>query len=252
MRSLLVVGKGITGKATATIFNNNVDFHDPYKDETVSDCSNYCYAFLCVPTPENGDGQFDCSQLDNAVVDLLKKGFQGILVVRSTCDPDNLKRLSEVYEKFIYWPEFLREKHYLEDALNPDNVVIGGQAEYTDEFTKLLKQNKHKLLAFWKTTDITTASIIKLGLNSALAAKIAMFNSIRDVCEITGANWETVKSVISNDSRIGEGQTLVPGPDKLRGFGGKCLPKDLKVFSSLAKENVYLNSILQYNNKVRN
>ena len=252
MRSLLVVGKGITGKATANILNDQVDFHDPPKKEIVEDFSNYCYAFLCVPTPELEKGTFDYSYIDDAIVDLLKKGFQGILVVRSTCDPVNLKRLSEVYEKFVYWPEFLREKHYLEDSVNPDNVVIGGDTKYTDSLVSLLKGNKHKLLSYWKVTDVVTASIIKLGLNAALASKIAMFNSIKQVCESEGADWETVRSVISNDQRIGEGQTFVPGPDKKRGFGGKCLPKDLKVFSKLAKENVYLNSILLYNSKIRN
>ena len=252
MNSLLVIGKGITGKATSAILDSKVDFHDPAKGDIVEDYTDYCYAFICVPTPSLAGATYDYRHVEDVFVDLLKGGFRGIAVIRSTCDPEFLLKMCEIYEKTIYWPEFLRERHYIDDALNPENVVIGGPEKLTDSLVSLLKKNKHKLLAYWKVTDIVTASIIKLGLNASLASKIAMFNSIREVCENTGADWETVRSVIANDSRIGEGQTFVPGPDKKRGFGGKRLPKDLRTFKKLAKENVYLDSIIVYNNKIRN
>jgi len=252
MKNFLIVGKGICGKATGIILHDNVDYHDPPKKEVVDDTSNYCFAFICVPTEITPSGTYDYTNVDEAVKQLKTTGFKGLIVIRSTCDPAYLQYLQDVYGSLVYWPEFLREAHFEHDATNPENVVIGGTVEYTSVLVTLLKKQKHSSLCFWKSTDIVSASIIKLGLNSALAAKIAMFNSIKQVCEIQGADWETVRSTISNDSRIGNGQTMVPGHDKLRGFGGKCLPKDLSMFSKLAKENVYLDSIIQYNNKIRN
>lgn len=248
----LIIGKGICGKATGIILQNKVDYHDPAKKLEINDTSEYCFAFVCVPTDGSSSGTLDYTSVDSTIEHLTNTGFRGLLVIRSTCDPVYLKHLQEVYNSTIYWPEFLREAHYEDDAVNPENVVIGGEAQYTQELVSLLKTSRHCSLCYWKPTDIVTASIIKLGLNSALAAKIAMFNSIKEVCEAQGADWETVRTTISNDSRIGDGQTMVPGPDKLRGFGGKCLPKDLSMFGKLAKENVYLNSILLYNNKIRN
>lgn len=249
---IIVIGKGICGKATGLIFGGDVDFHDPAKGEVIDNTSIYDFAFICVPTPGIQSETYNYEAVDDAIVHLLKTGFDGISVIRSTCDPQYLKRITEVYEKTIHWPEFLREFNYEYDARYPENVVIGGATEYTESLVTLLKQYKHQQLAYWKITDIVSASIIKMGLNSALAAKIAMFNSIKEVCEAEGANWETVRLTISNDSRIAEGQTLVPGPDNLRGFGGKCLPKDLDAFASLANKNVYLESIRLYNNKIRN
>ena len=252
MKNFLIVGKGVCGRATGMILHDDVDYHDPNQQLRVDDTSDYCFAFICVPTDESPSGTYDYTNVDNSVKYLKSSGFKGLIVIRSTCDPAYLKYLQDVYDSLVYWPEFLRESHYKYDALNPENVVIGGNVEYTEVLATLLKKQNYSPLCFWKNTDIVSASIIKLGLNSALAAKITMFNSIKEVCEIQGADWETVRSTISNDSRIGNGQTMVPGHDKLRGFGGKCLPKDLSMFSKLAKENLYLDSIIHYNNKVRN
>lgn len=251
MKSILIVGKGVCGEATAAIFNNEVDYQDPDKGFQVDDCSDYCYAFICVPTPSLAGSTYNYKFLEDSLVDLMRKGFQGIAVIRSTCDPEFLVRMSEVYEKTVYWPEFLREAHATEDSKNPDNVVIGGEKSLVDSLAKTLETAGHTRLTLWTKTDLLTASIIKLGLNSALASKISMFNSIYNICKQTGANWETVKTVIGNDLRIGDGHTDVPGPDGKFGFGGKCLPKDLRAFSELAKDNVYLESIMLYNNKLR-
>jgi|SRR6056300_1339695 len=251
MNSIVIIGKGVCGTATASIFNNQVDFHDPEKGEVVDDFSQYCYAVICVPTPSLAGGRFNYSDLEDVYVTLFKQGFQGIAVIRSTCDPEFLTRISEVYEKTVYWPEFLRENSAEQDAKNPHSVIVGGEKQYTTPLVNTLKSVGHTRLAFWKETDLLSASIIKLGLNSALAAKISMFNSIYKICEKVGADWETVNTVIGNDPRIGGEFTDVPGHDGKLGFGGKCLPKDLRTFQKLDEENVYLDAIRVYNKNIR-
>ena len=88
-------------------------------------------------------------------------------------------------------------------------------------------------------------------MNTALAAKVATFNSIYQACEDQGADWTVVRAAIANDWRIGIGQTDVPGPDGQFGFGGKCLPKDVVAMAKLVNNNVYINAITSYNNTLR-
>jgi UDPglucose 6-dehydrogenase len=251
MKSFLIVGKGTCGTATAAIFNDQVDYQDPDKGYIITDCSQYCYAFICVPTPGLAGSTYNYKYVEDSFIHLLKHGFQGTAVIRSTCDPSFLQRMSEVYEKTIYWPEFLREAHAVHDAKHPDNVVIGGELTLVDQLVDTLHKAGHERMTLWTKTDLLTASIIKLSLNSALASKISMFNSIHNICKSTGADWETVRTVVGNDTRIGIDHTEVPGPDGKFGFGGKCLPKDLISFSQMAKENVYLDSIMLYNKQIR-
>lgn len=244
--STVIFGKGIVGVATGKVLKGS-DFHDPAMGSAVADFAKYHYAVVCVPTPGNSNG-LDHKEV-TASINLLKdKGFTGVLVIRSTCTPDYLTGIE--YHSVVYWPEFLRERTAEVDALNPHVVVLGGTNYLTEKFTELLNKTGHNSQR-WYRTDLTTAAVIKLGLNTALAAKVAMFNSLNEISQELGADFKVVKAAISADWRIGFGQTDVPGPDGSLGFGGKCLPKDVNALSTLAKDNVYLDSILKYNKTLR-
>lgn len=247
----VIVGKGVVGSATGKIFNDWVDFHDPIKGLVIDDFSQYCYAIICVPTPGIAGG-LDYSFLEKSISELKEKNFNGTMVVRSTCDPTWLNIAStSLYTHIIYWPEFLRERTADYEATHPRSVVLGGEQDSLKEFEKYLRNKKHGYSAEWTLTDYTSASIIKLGLNYALASKIATFNSIYQICESFGVDFKEVRDAIAQDFRIGFGQTDVPGPDGKLGFGGKCLPKDLETFSSLDEENIYINALRTYNKVVR-
>lgn len=247
----VIVGKGVVGGATGKIFNDWVDFHDPYQGLIIDDFSHYCYAIICVPTPGIAGG-LDYSFLEKSIESLKEKNFNGTMVIRSTCDPEWLNAVSNsLYTHIIYWPEFLRERTAVYEATHPSSIVLGGKSESLKEFEKYLRNKKHGYSAEWTLTDYTTASVIKLGLNYALASKIATFNSIYQICEKLNVDFNTVRDAIAEDFRIGFGQTDVPGPDGELGFGGKCLPKDLETFSKLDEKNIYINALRTYNKVLR-
>ena len=244
--STVIFGKGVVGLATGKVLKGS-DFHDPAMGSNVVDFKKYHYAVICVPTPGNSAG-LDHKEVTASLNVLKEKGFSGVVVIRSTCTPDYLANID--YHSVVYWPEFLRERSAEVDALNPHVVVLGGTNYMTEKFTELLEKAGHSCPR-WYRTDLTTAAVIKLGLNAALAAKVALFNSLYEIAEEQGADFKTVRTAIGADWRIGFGQTDVPGPDGSLGFGGKCLPKDVNALNTLAKDNVYLGSILKYNKTLR-
>jgi UDPglucose 6-dehydrogenase len=152
----------------------------------------------------------------------------------------------------IFWPEFLREKHFDIDAKNPSRVILGGNHSLTNKFAEYLKSKDYGLTVMWSHLNLKESAMIKLGTNFALAAKILTFNALHDACQHMGIHWDTVKNGVSADHRIGRGQTMVPGPDGEFGFGGKCLPKDTKTIEHLVDDKTFVESLLLYNNKLRN
>lgn len=251
MNSIVIFGQGVCGTATAAIFNNDVDYYDPPKGLIIEDFSNYCYAIISVPTNGTETG-LDYTDVEHCYEKLLRGGFNGIVLIRSTCDPVFLKRISEVYEKTVFWPEFLTEANSVNDALKPRLVVFGTEdSSLIEHIEKLLIDYGHAQHMPWHITDIKSAGLIKLGINTALSSKVTMFNSLYDISEKHGCDWEAVRWAITSDERIGRHHTSVPGPDGKRGFGGKCLQKDSNALAKLDETNVYLDSIRQYNKTIR-
>lgn len=242
-----IIGCGIVGSNTGKIFKD-VTYHDPFKGMVIEDFSEFHYAIIAVPTPGTDKG-LDHTEMAKSVALLKEKKFNGVMIIRSTCQPDFLASVD--YHSLVYWPEFLRERTAEYDCLNPHLVVLGGTNYLAGKLREDLESLNHGGTAKWAVTDIPTAAMIKIGLNSALSAKLAFFNSLYEASEKVGANWQMLRLSIGADPRIGVGQTEVPGPDGKMGFGGKCLPKDLTALSNLAKDNVFLKSILSYNKTVR-
>jgi UDP-glucose 6-dehydrogenase len=248
--SVVIFGQGFVGQATAIILGNDYIFHDPYKGSIVEDFSNVEYAVICVPTPESDYG-LDHTEVINCLELLKDKKFQGITVIRSTCHPLVLHQLENLYGNIIFWPEFLRELTFQDDAVNPHRVILGGNFSATDQFAKFLKLKEHAKTVTWSHIGLKEAAMIKLGTNFALAAKVITFNLLYEACEKNGISWNIVKNGVAADPRIGQGQTVVPGPDGQFGFGGKCLPKDAKTIEHLVDDKSFVKSLLLYNSNLR-
>lgn len=132
----------------------------------------------------------------------------------------------------VAWnPEFLREGHAVADTLHPDRLVAG-VTDVSDE--QVLREVYASLLAEgtpWLVTDLPTAELVKVSANAFLATKISFINAMSEVCEATGADVVTLSKALGMDPRIGE-QFLRAG----LGFGGGCLPKDIRAFMARAGE----------------
>ncbi|NMK31165.1 UDP-glucose/GDP-mannose dehydrogenase family protein, partial [Staphylococcus capitis] len=134
----------------------------------------------------------------------------------------------------VAWnPEFLREGYAVKDTLHPDRIVLGVQRD-SDRAEKLVRELYGPILdeeVPFLVTDLETAELVKVSANAFLATKISFINAISEVCEAVGADVTTLADALGYDPRIGR-RFLNAG----LGFGGGCLPKDIRAFMARAGE----------------
>ncbi|MEU5272720.1 UDP-glucose/GDP-mannose dehydrogenase family protein [Streptomyces hygroscopicus] len=198
--------------------------------------------FICVNTPQkHGEYACDMSYVNAAVESLAPHLRRPALVVGKSTVPvgsaDRLAaRLAELApvgaDAELAWnPEFLREGFAVQDTLRPDRIVVGVTS---DRAEKLLREVYAKPLAEgspFVVTDFPTAELVKVAANSFLATKISFINAMAEVCEAAGGDVVKLAEAIGHDERIGR-KFLRAGI----GFGGGCLPKDIRAFMARAGE----------------
>jgi UDPglucose 6-dehydrogenase len=198
--------------------------------------------FVCVGTPqlESSMGA-DVSHVDAAVRSLAPHlTGPAYIVGKSTVPVGTAARLAaEVAatapagaEAELVWnPEFLREGFAVKDTLEPDRIVLGVASERAEkaltEFYAPITDTGTPLLV----TDYATAELVKVSANAFLATKISFINAVAEVCEAAGADVVDLADAIGYDARIGR-RFLNAGI----GFGGGCLPKDIRAFVHRAGE----------------
>ncbi|WP_336728107.1 UDP-glucose/GDP-mannose dehydrogenase family protein [Cellulosimicrobium cellulans] len=198
--------------------------------------------FVCVGTPQRqGEYAADLRYVDAAVESLLPHLAPGDLVVgKSTVPVGTAARLAarvreaQPAARLVWNPEFLREGHAVQDTLHPDRLVYGvepgddGTSEgVLDEvYASVLADGTPKVV-----TDFATAELVKVAANSFLATKISFINAMAELCEATGGDVTVLADAIGHDARIGR-SFLNAG----LGFGGGCLPKDIRAFMARAGE----------------
>ena len=199
--------------------------------------------FLCVGTPQKrGEYAADLAYVDAALGALAPHLTAGDLVVgKSTVPVGTARRLADIVDNVVpgtllAWnPEFLREGFAVQDTLSPDRLVYGlpagpdGErvlAMLNEVYASVLAQDIPLI-----TTDYATAELVKAAANSFLATKISFINAMAEVCEASGADVVQLADAIGHDTRIGR-RFLNAG----LGFGGGCLPKDIRAFMARAGE----------------
>ncbi|MFB8230002.1 UDP-glucose dehydrogenase family protein [Cellulosimicrobium sp. NPDC055967] len=198
--------------------------------------------FVCVGTPQRpGEYAADLRYVDAAVESLLPHLSPGDLVVgKSTVPVGTAARLAaRVREaqpgaRLVWNPEFLREGHAVQDTLHPDRLVYGVQPEDDGTSESVLDEVYASVLADGTpkvVTDFATAELVKVAANSFLATKISFINAMAELCEATGGDVTVLADAIGHDARIGR-SFLNAG----LGFGGGCLPKDIRAFMARAGE----------------
>lgn len=199
--------------------------------------------FIAVGTPQGPTGAADLSYVESAVASLLPvlERRPGALVVGKSTVPvgtaEALARRVEAAGGLLLWnPEFLREGFAIEDTLRPDRIVYGvsPDPEIARESQRLLDEVYADLLADGiprLVTDYATAELVKVAANSFLATKISFINAMAEVCEATGGDVTALAEAIGHDVRIGN-RFLQAGV----GFGGGCLPKDIRAFMARGEE----------------
>lgn len=198
--------------------------------------------FLCVGTPQQADsGSADLRYL-YATIDALAPHLRRpcLIVGKSTVPVGTAARLTERLERQVppgvqvevAWnPEFLQEGTAVENTLNPDRLVFGVNSDFAremlyDVYAELIDRGVPVVVS-----DIATSELIKSSANAFLATKVSFINAIAEMCEAAGADVRKLAEALSFDPRIGHSY-MRPGI----GFGGGCLPKDLRALRARADE----------------
>ncbi|MEV7012389.1 UDP-glucose/GDP-mannose dehydrogenase family protein [Streptosporangium sp. NPDC051022] len=198
--------------------------------------------FLCLGTPQKpGEYGADVSYLDSAIESLAPHLKRECLVVgKSTVPVGTARRLADKLVQLapigagaeLAWnPEFLREGFAVQDTLHPDRIVLGVASDKAEKimrevYAPMLERGTPMVI-----TDYPTAELVKVAANAFLATKISFINAMAEVCEASHADVKQLSLALSFDDRIG-GKFLNPG----LGFGGGCLPKDIRAFMARAGE----------------
>jgi len=213
----------------------------------MADAAGATVHFLCVGTPqEHGEFRADLSYVESAFEQLLPHLAPGDVVAGKSTVPvgtaeDLAARLTGTGATLVWNPEFLREGFAVKDTLHPDRLVYGlptdaegvptaegdaARALLDDIYATPLSEGTPLVV-----TDYATAQLVKVAANSFLATKISFINAMAELCEATGADVTRLADAIGYDARIGR-RFLNAG----LGFGGGCLPKDIRAFMARAGE----------------
>ncbi|MEU6729058.1 UDP-glucose/GDP-mannose dehydrogenase family protein [Nonomuraea wenchangensis] len=196
--------------------------------------------FICVGTPQKrGEYAADVSFMDAAVESLAPLLDRECLVVGKSTVPvgtaerlaDKLARLAPagVLAELAWNPEFLREGHAVQDTMHPDRLVFGVRSERAEKVLREVYEPLGDVPIV--VSDFATAELVKTAANAFLATKISFINAMAEVCEAAHADVQKLSEALSYDDRIG-GRYLNAG----LGFGGGCLPKDIRAFMARAGE----------------
>jgi len=252
-----IVGFGVVGKAAYSTFSDKyevVKYDKFFKYDKFEDLLNCDFVFIMVPTP------FDCQKNkvdDSAILENLERldelNYSEPVIIKSTIPPGSCQIYNSFFDlNIVFNPEFLRESTTPnEDFKNQDTIVIGTDSPKTFERVKnMYKQVTVKNAEFFHTST-KEAEMIKYAQNTMLASRVALANMIYDSCKSNGIEYDRLREIaFDRFDVIGPKMVQVPGPDGNFGFGGKCLPKDIRAFSTIYDSDL-LRSIISYNDNLR-
>ena len=249
-----VVGVDVDEEKIALLRSGKVPFFEPGLEELllaevnsgrlkftthfseVSDCEVH---FICVGTPQQKDSlAADLKYVNEALDAVAPHAKANSLIVGKSTVPVGTaerlaKRLKELGSKAeLAWnPEFLREGFAVEDTLRPNRLVVGVTSDRAEEILKRAYKPLLENNVPWIRADLPTAELVKVAANSFLATKISFINAMAEICEASGGDVTVLAKAIGYDPRIGS-RFLQAGI----GFGGGCLPKDIRAFMARSEE----------------
>ncbi|MCX5560047.1 UDP-glucose/GDP-mannose dehydrogenase family protein [Streptomyces sp. NBC_00038] len=245
-----VLGVDVVPEKVAALQAGRVPFHEPGLAELIAKhtasgrlrfTTDYAEAgafadvhFVCVGTPQRkGSEGADLTYVDAAFAAIAEHAAEGALLVgKSTVPVGTAERLASLHDAEVAWnPEFLREGFAVEDTLRPDRLVLGVRSERAETILRQVYAQVLDAGTPLVTADFPTAELVKTAANAFLATKISFINAMAEVCEAAGGDVGVLAEAIGYDDRIGR-KFLRAGV----GFGGGCLPKDIRAFAHRADE----------------
>ncbi|TXK16239.1 UDP-glucose/GDP-mannose dehydrogenase family protein [Homoserinibacter sp. GY 40078] len=255
-----VVGVDVDAAKIASLSEGRPPFFEPGFDEILqagldsgrltfstdaADAADAEVHFIAVGTPQSADGSADLRYVNAAVDAVLPHLAEGALIVGKSTVPvgtaaELAPRIDAAGGRLAWNPEFLREGFAVQDTLTPDRLVYGvaagddaAAAKLDELYADVLSHGMPRIV-----TDLATAELVKVAANAFLATKISFINSMAEIAEGVGADVTQLADAIGHDARIGR-RFLNAGV----GFGGGCLPKDIRAFQARATELGYGDSV---------
>jgi UDPglucose 6-dehydrogenase len=215
--------------------------------------------FVCVPTPAGAAGAADISIVQDVVAQLAHASGANppLVVIKSTVPPGTTQALAQQHAALplVVCPEFLRQHAAASDLAEATRIVVGLPAPAPPTATM------DRLRPVWQAlspraevvvTDAATAELAKYATNAFLALKVTFANQMADACTVLGIDYDAFAQVLALDPRIGASHLAVPGHDAQRGFGGPCLPKDLRaLLAVLGPQLPLLDAVARLNGALR-
>jgi UDPglucose 6-dehydrogenase len=251
-----VVGIDVDERKIASLSRGEAPFFEPGLPEilaegiasgrlrfstNIADAAGSAVHFVGVGTPQKRDGYAADLTFVHAAFDaLLPHLAEGDIVAGKSTVPvgtaaELAPRVAETGAVLVWNPEFLREGWAVQDTIDPDRLVAGvPEGEAGERAADILREVYHPSVTKgtpFIVTDYATAELVKVSANAFLATKISFINAMAEIADVTGADVTTLADAIGHDARIGR-RFLGAGI----GFGGGCLPKDIRAFSARAEE----------------
>lgn len=262
MKTVGIVGQGFVGSSVKEGLKKyfKIETYDllPEKStvKTIEDLFNKSdILFVCLPTPMKLTGECDIKIVDSVFSELNSYGNKTV-ILKSTVPPGTCDGLAEKYSNLdvVFNPEFLTEANAVEDFINQDRIVLGGDSDEVLKDVEEVFSSAFKSVPIIKT-DRKTAEMVKYVTNCFLATKVSFANNIYDICKKSNINYNQMIDIVKFDKRVGDSHWMVPGPDGDRGYGGHCFPKDMKALvyyaSTLRYYPLLIDSAIKVNDRIR-
>lgn len=257
MKIGIVGSEGVVGKACKFGFQKNgheVLSHDLVLGTSIKDVISSEIIFICVPTPSNKDGSCDTSIVESVVdeINQFRLFPKPIIAIKSTIVPGTVTRLQAKYDNLLdicFVPEFLRERCAITDFTEHHDVCIIGTN--SKQVYKKVKQAHGKLPRKFVQLTPTEAEFAKYFNNAFNAVRIIFANSFYEICKKYDVDYTNVKDAVTNIHHIPH--NYLECNENMRGFGGMCLPKDLRALAKMSEGTLveFFHEILRENEKYR-
>tara|TARA_B100002019_G_C21214226_1_gene571080 strand:+ start:63 stop:890 length:828 start_codon:yes stop_codon:yes gene_type:complete len=261
-----IIGLGFVGSSMYKSFElkgvKNLFGYDKYKNGGIGsfeECLNSKVCFLALPTPFSyEENKYDKKAIETVCKDLEKNNYNGLVVLKSTVEPETTNNLSLKYNlKMVHNPEFLTARTAFEDFHNQDHIVLGKGINCSDEDLNILKKfyKKYYPLAAISLCNSIESESMKSFVNCFYSVKIQFFNELYLLCQKNNSDYNKVKELMLKNGWINPMHTDVPGPDGKLSYGGLCFPKDTNALSRYMNEkevpNKVLNAVIEERNEMR-